>query len=1010
MLKHYIASAGTGKTFSLVNEVLKKVIDENIPLDRILILTFTEKAGQELKERIIKSLKTSIKNTSLKQEKIKIHKQLLLNSHYIGTFHSIFFSILKKYPQYSHIDNSYEILSEDLEIFFDEAFNIWIEQDYQENKNLWKDIIDNFSYYDLRKNFFYLYNNRLKISQYVDLSDLESQKKQIVRLSKQLEETLKELLSSYSSFLDKVRYRFDGFRNSPYEILSKIKEKNYTQLPSEKAKTVLGKESFLFKAKKNKEFINLLETYYNKVYPLDEKIGQLTLNLKATALDYNAKLLLNRFYSFLSFIQNLKKDEKKLDFNDILEKTLYLLEEETVLKEIKNQFKYIFIDEFQDTDSYQIKIIQKIMDNNLYIFADPKQCIYTWRDADINEYLSFVERCRFKHESLTKNFRSAPELVNFYNRLTDSDKFLSHLNKKYKQPIICANPENFSDKNSYVKIFNIKYKEKLNQSNLIEKEALFSIKLIKDLLSEGYSLDDIMFLFRTNEDLNAFLKVFIRYNIPVITNSNENIFSQPEIKQIIDILSFIEYPEDSLLLLKVLKSPLFLISDKELYRYKDNLSLDIFNTKEAELLKNLIDKKYDLSLYEIIGNLLDNTNILEFWALHPDGTQRLLNIDYLITVAQKLSLKGFSLRDFIIYSQTAHIDIPNLPDKKAVRFLTMHKSKGLQSKVVIIPLLSIRPGSSRLGGIHIYEDNPVLNLKNAKSIEFDTYKPYFEENEKNESERLFYVAITRAEEKLILLTTQDTKKSSNTYQALLKEALPDYDSYIENVNFSLEEINFFEQNKEESKLEELVENLKKLQSLEKKLKQEKEKALKEKKFITVSELMKEEESKYFSSSKDSEIPLYVGTVIHYVLENIDFKDYSFEKALNIANQMANNIPVEIREDVFKLVQELLYKFENSKILKELQRVKIIEREMPFTLEEDGKFIEGRIDLICEYEGKIVIIDYKTNRYETESQLENIKQKYKTQKNYYIKALKKLFPDKEIEFKLALLWKDDLIPI
>ncbi len=1012
MQYHYIASAGTGKTYSLVEEVIKKILQESISLENILILTFTEKSAQELRERILNRLKLKLKETKSKKEKIKIHREIFLRSDYIGTFHSIFFRFLKKYPEYTHIDNSYEILSEDLRFFLESCFERWIDKDFYQNKDVWEEITDLFSLRDIKKNLFFLYENRLKIS--IKDYDLVQQKQLINKLAEDLKSKLSNFLKVHEKDLNYLKDQFgeDIFRNSPYLILSRLNQKDYTDIPINPSKKFLNIKSFFFK-NKGKEFSKSVQERFdiNKLESTGQEIQTLLQKLKVLALDYNTKLLLDRFFSFLDFVEAEKREHKKLDFNDILEKTLKLLEDSSILKSIRSRFKYIFIDEFQDTDKIQIQIINKIADNNLYIFADPKQCIYTWRDADLEAYLDFVENQNFTYVTLDKNYRSSPVLIEFFNLLFSGDVFLNHLDKKYRSPVYCADPHKFKNKNSFVKILNIKYDKKLTPQEVIEKEAIFCVYLVKDLLNEGHKPDDIMFLFRKNKDLNLFLKIFNRYNVPVVTQSNESLFNQPEIKQIIDILRFIEYPQSRLLFLKVLKSPLFLFSDKELYSYKEKFSLEYFDTKEAQILKELIEYKYDLSLYEIVYNLIENTNILEYNSLFPNGKQRLLNIEHLKTIAQKLSSQGFSLRDFIIYTQSFDIEIPVLPDQKAVKFLTMHKAKGLESKVVIIPLISIRPESVKLDGVYVYKNKPVLNLKKAKSIELINIEKDLKEKIKNESERLFYVAVTRAKEKLILITTDDLSRNyKDTYWQSLKRV--SIDQYVESVDFSREDITESTDDNLDFESRDLLKELKAIERVEKEILEKKQKAIETKRFLSVSELVEEEKQieEGFSSLRSSQVSIYTGIVVHEVLEKIDLKNYSYKTAKRLLEQIQQKIPSQIKTQVLDLADIILKKLENSTILEELKYSNILAKEMPFVLEENGKIIEGRIDLIYEKAGKIVILDYKTNKYETEKQLENIKATYRKQKEYYKKALEKIFPDRDIEFKLALLWQDQLISI
>ncbi len=1002
---HYIASAGTGKTYQLIEEVIKKIKDENLSLEDLLILTFTEKASQELKERITKRLKEELKKTTKKEEKIRFHRELFLNNSNIGTFHSIFLKILKKYPKESQIDSSFQVLSENLDTFLEKTFEQWIEKDFQENRQIWEEITDIYTYSQIKRNIFTLYKNRLKIKK----TEIKLEKEEIKKTAEDLKQVLNTFIEENRFILEEIKNKYKDklFRNSPFEIQHILKEKRYIDLPTDKEKKVkvFGRKSFIFKTSKDPKAEEYLKKHINfkKIKKLDQEIGYLTKKLKIQSLDYNAKLLLDRFFSFLDFVEEIKKEEKKIDFNDILEKTLKLLENKQITEEIKKKFRYIFVDEFQDTDGYQIKILEKIMDNNIYIFGDPKQCIYTWRDADLDAYMTFVEKYPFETKTLSQNYRSSSVLMDFYNHIFTNNTLLSHIQKKYREPIKTQNSQE-----GYIKLIKIKNKEKTTIKEIIKQEALCSVNLVKELLQEGNSLEDIMFLFRKNEDLNTFLKIFQKYNIPVNTQSTENLFQQEEIKQIINILKFIEFPEDRLLFLKLLKSPLFYISDKELEKYKHNFSID---TPEADVIKNLIQKKYDLTPYQILDEILQKTSLLEAYALEKDSKQKLANVEHFKNIAQKLSTEGYSLRDFIIYTEETFIETPIIEDQNSIRFLTIHKAKGLESKIVVIPLISLRPDNAKLNEVHIHKNKVVLNLRKAKSASLEEIEALLKNQIKNEEERLFYVAVTRAKEKLIFIESETSKNQKESYKNLLNKALKDK-NLIQIQKISLKDINpeIKIKTSAEKNKKNILEKLKEIELLEEKLQEKYNKAFKTKKFTSVSQLMEENKEEIQYKSADQKVSIYIGILVHEVLEKIDIKEFSYEKAKKILLERENLIPADIREKVKEESLKILKIFEASEIFEELKNANVLIKEMPFTLKEEDFFIEGRIDIIYEKDGNIVVMDYKTNRYETEEELEKIKNIYRVQKEYYHKAVQRIFPKKNVVFKLGLLQEGKSIEI
>lgn len=203
MSVNYIASAGTGKTYTLVSEVLDKIKNHNTSINDMLILTFTEKAASELKERIASRIREEISKSGDPVDKQKLHREILhIDNAYIGTFHSVFFRLLKMYPLQSKIDNSYQIISEQLDEYLNLWFEKWIEEDF-DDKSIWQSIMQSVSidYKNLKNAFIILYKNRSKLQRnsfdlslhkqeekikglFYDLENLVNQRKQDNKINK----------------------------------------------------------------------------------------------------------------------------------------------------------------------------------------------------------------------------------------------------------------------------------------------------------------------------------------------------------------------------------------------------------------------------------------------------------------------------------------------------------------------------------------------------------------------------------------------------------------------------------------------------------------------------------------------------------------------------------------------------------------------------------------------------------------------------------------------------------
>jgi len=998
---NFIASAGTGKTYNLVSEVIKKLKDEDTSLKNLLILTFTEKAATELKIKIAERIEEILSDRSVdKEDKKKLHKELLfLDSGYIGTFHSVFFRFLKRYPHISKIDNSFEIIDNQLDYFLDVLYEKWIEKDLEKEPEVWEYIAKIFSQKkDGLKNYFkILYKERLKLSK-IDFS-FEDEKEKIDNQINGLKGIIEDTFKKYS-FLKNLP---DKYYVLNLKVLLKILEnKDLIKIESEDG---------LFKMpKEDEEIYSSLITKMRQIEgsSLEWQIVNRTQELEKAILDFNANVILKKAFDFIDFVEDIKNKERLLDFNDILYKTKMMLDENPdISQEIKNKFKYIFIDEFQDTDKIQIDIIKNISNNNIYIFGDPKQCIYTWRDADLEAYFDFINNNKFEDKALNINYRSNKKLVDFFNKMLSEGIILSYLDKKFKQSL--SIPE---DKDFCGRIRLIDLNKDNNKKKYLEEKARASVKIITDLINKGYEYKDIMILFRVNADLFKFKEILKSYNIPVSAPENGNIFDIPQVKTIINILKIIEYPKRKIELLQVLKSAFISLEDKDLYNLKDKLDINNLEIESLKVIKDIIKNKYNMTVEEIVDKIYQETDILESFSLIDETGSILENLKKFKIIAKQKTLENFSLRDFILFTETNTVSPAEVLEENAVRLLTMHKSKGLQSKVVIIPLIR---NSSKPRNIYRYEDKIILNFEHAKNKDFFDYEDEIEEQLKQEEERLFYVAITRAEEELIFIKSNNLseKNFGNFVKSFMD--MEKFKDFIETENINIENIKIDTSFKIEKQNNYILDDLEKLKEKDELLEEIYQKSVEDKRFKSVSQIMAEEKDKEnvgfrFSEEIDKNVGIYTGIVIHNIFEDLDFSGFSKDKIDDLIKQKEGLIPEAIKNEVIERCRYILEKFENSDIHNELKNSKILFRELPFILYENEKYIEGRIDIIYERDSSIIVMDYKTNIYKNPEEKEIIIKSYEKQKEYYLKAIEKMFPEKNIIFKLALLWNGEIIEI
>ncbi len=1042
--KNYLASAGTGKTYNLVEEIIQNYIKNGITINQLFISTFTEKAAAELKKRIYKRLKEEIYKE--KSENLQNSFYEIQNS-YIGTLHSLLLRILKNHPEVSKVTDETRIVNG---IEFDAIFNEIFEEFLFDNKKLIDEIIiliNRKSY--INKLFKDFYQNRWKLD-FNEIKNINEERKKLQELKEKTLPILEILINDfYKNTIEfSKKYSKQVLKLYLVGIKDKLREDDFTGWSFNKKDLSKNSPKILRKVKNltgeiKKELDKIdreLKNRKNELEPLENDLITCLIHIQKIAFNLNYLIILKHYREFEEKLNRKKSEENILDYDDILIKTLNIFNENQKIREkyIK-KFKGVFIDEFQDTDKLQLEIIRILSSkSDLIVFGDPKQCIYEWRHANLDDYLKFIESNFDEKNTIDLDicFRSDIGLIGFFN-LTFCKEYYDflnknisslHLQKLYLKPLSFPSTKKISEKENFIHFIKMQKKE---------DEPFVLVEVIKNLYKEGYTPKDILILFRTATDTERYLKQLKINNIPFISFLESSFYKSQEILTVLNVLRLIQYPDNQLNIISVLKSPIFNFSDQDLLDLKNNFSIE--KLKYLEEILEISKLKDKISLGDLVSKTFDKLGIFEIFSLFPDAKQKIINLQKLLEYSKKFERENFNLRDFINFLEenrdTREDEGILIEDDDFIKIMTMHKAKGLEEKVVIIPNLSKGSKNSNDGFFTINGKLMVQiksnNKKIAESKNFD--ENLVKDKREKEEKRLLYVAFTRAKEKLIFIGSNSRNRSKMDDIEDLIKYVNDKKIKVEikdpnskkKVGEKLVEINV---KKDESPLlkkekEEYWENLaknsknldKKLEKLakeEEKRKKDYEKSVSTKRFIAVSELMKIKDEKYFlemEQIKEVEETISfgnesteLGTFVHKILEKFSFTDKK-EEAQKEINKLIDKYIDSVKEDYRKNIKEkalkILNKFLNSEIYKEISASNILFREMPFTLKEENRYIEGIIDIVYEKDNQIVVLDYKTTKITSK---EKIEERYKIQSDYYTKAVRKIFPDKDIHFKFAIL--------
>ena len=480
-------------------------------------------------------------------------------------------------------------------------------------------------------------------------------------------------------------------------------------------------------------------------------------------------------------------ESNAMDFSDILLNTYKLLQKPEILEKVQNKYKYIMIDEYQDTNNLQYKIIDLIArkSSNLCVVGDENQSIYGFRGANILNILNFETNYNnAKIIKLEENYRSTTTILDAANELIKNNK--SSKDKKLWTQ---------NGKGDLIKVL---------ACDNARDEVSRIIEIIKRNHQNGIAYRDMTILYRTNAQSRLFEEGFLRYNIPHKVFGGVSFYSRAEIKDIIAYLSIIVNPQDELNLQRIINVPKRKVGEKGIekiitYARENNLNLleALSHIKEIsgltvvgkekilemyDIIKELKDLSYTETASYIVQTLIDKIKYIDYIKEnYSDAEARIENIDEfknsileLENVVGELRLNEY-LENVSLISATDDLE----EKSDYVKLMTIHNSKGLEF--------------------------PIVFLVGFENEIFPGSRAMFEEKEMEEERRLCYVALTRAEKKLYLshatirfVYGQDRLSTPSVFLKEIPEKLLDIDVKKERLYFAddySDEIKAYENNR-----------------------------------------------------------------------------------------------------------------------------------------------------------------------------------------------------------------------
>ena len=516
----------------------------------------------------------------------------------------------------------------------------------------------------------------------------------------------------------------DAFIGTFHSFGLKIIRENSALFNLTSAFTLIDTEDQTSIIKKIMKDINITDKMISPAF-IKSKISFIKNNMLSDSeianflISENEKIAVKIYYEY----EKILKRNNTLDFDDLLKKPVELFNSnKEVLEKYQDKFKYILIDEYQDTNEVQYKLVKLLSKKylNLFVVGDPSQSIYAFRGANYQNILNFEKD--FKGCTVIKlpqNYRSTQTILDAANEV------ISH-NKQRKDLDL------FSDLGQGVKI---KYIRTFNDS--MENKRV--VDEIQKLYEEGYSRKDMAIFYRTNAQSRSIEDALVKANIPYKVFGSFYFYKRKEIKDLLAYLKLIANPSDDVSLERVINEPKRKIGDKTIENSREkarSLNISMFEAidsgKELEfknLILNLIEISKDTSITGLIDKTLELSKMKETYENDKslESDIRLENLMEFRSVSETYEKEtgNVNLSDFLMEVSLVSDAAEYSLDSDAVTLMTVHSAKGLEFKVVFIIGL---------------EEN-IMPISKA----------LYDDEELEEERRLMYVAITRAKEKLYLL-------------------------------------------------------------------------------------------------------------------------------------------------------------------------------------------------------------------------------------------------------------------
>ena len=818
------ASAGSGKTFALAERVLTKILksQDDDYFKRILALTFTNKAAQEMKERVLYSLKEfsiseNNKNPSPlfnevkkrlnfsneeinRKSKTRLTKILHDFSFFqIDTLDSFSHHIIRSFANELNYSSDFNVTIDNQDIIEEAVSQVFNNNNKDQNNLLIdfavKKISEGKSWdveHDLKEFAEAIFNE----NQFKDVEDSSSTSyKGYNKLKRDLENKKQKELRKKTKILQKIDVFFKAqefeimfTRNAFPKFLDKVKENDFTWKAVSSIESLFLKGTLLKKAcydktpSKAMEFVTKMEGLFLKLKTI--LVNIYTINSFENSVTPTA--LLNTIKKHFKDIQKEKNQISISEFNEIINREISNQPISFLYEKLGIRFNNYFIDEFQDTSSMQwtniVPLISHALESDnhdesgsLLLVGDPKQSVYRWRGADPNIFISLMGTINpfnvaKSSNGLPKNYRSKKEIVKFNNKLFSSvaDLFMnSNHNRIYK---LGSNQVENEKQGGHVTIKFLN--PELKKSEELEEVLKTTIDRVKCCNGRGFKYSEIAILTRDNKQASLISARLIEKRIPIECFDSLSIGNSEKVKILINIIKLRQNPLNKTSKFEIANYYYSNVSNGDQYLFFKN----IIELELANFFKKLgadgVENSFNMELVDSIDYCIKKLKMDE------DNSNPFLAFFKEILYDQVYN-KNCNENEFLLFwdKNKDKLFVPSQDTNDSVKILTIHKSKGLEYPVVIYPFVDSvtyrKRGLKKWLPIDENQDSTKLLMPFNENLK--EYNRYFKNeyettlvNQELDNVNLLYVALTRAIEELHMIPVYPKLGAIDSHSQMLR--------------------------------------------------------------------------------------------------------------------------------------------------------------------------------------------------------------------------------------------------